>query len=146
MREEKNARVGVGIMILKNNKVLLGKRNVDPKKADSELRGEGTWTIPGGKLDYKEKLEDCVYREVKEETGIEVNREKLRLISATNDIKEDKHFVTVGFLCEDFKGDPKIMEPEEITEWRWFKLNRLPSPIFPPSEKIIKKFKEASLN
>lgn len=140
---EKNfPKVGIGIMILKDNKVLLGKRHSDPKKADSELHGEANWTMPGGKLHFKEELEDAAYREVFEETGIKPDKEKLKIISVTNDIVEDAHFVTIGFLCKNFQGEPKVTEPDEITEWRWFELNDLPSPIFFPSEKIIKKFTE----
>lgn len=127
-------------MILKDNKVLLGKRHGDPKKADSELHGEGSWTMPGGKLHFKEELKDAAWREVFEETGIKSDKEKLEIISVTNDVVADAHFVTIGFLCQDFKGEPGVMEPDEITEWKWFELNNLPSPVFFPSEKIIKKF------
>ena len=133
-------KAGVGVMIFKNDKVLLGHRHYDPRKADSVLQGEGTWTMPGGKLDFKEDLKDCAQREVFEETGIKINKEKIKIISVTNDTVTDAHFITIGFLCEDFEGDAKIMEPDEITEWRWFDLNNLPSPIFFPSEKILKKF------
>jgi len=129
--------VGVGIMILKDNRVLLGKRHDDPEKASSLLHGEGTWTMPGGKLDFKESLQDCAYRETFEETGIKINKEKLKIISVTNDMVEDAHFVTIGFLCKDFEGEPKVMEPDETTKWRWFSLNNLPSPIFFPSKKIL---------
>jgi 8-oxo-dGTP diphosphatase len=132
--------VGVGIMILKNNRVLLGKRHSDPKKADSELHGEGTWTMPGGKVHFKEKLKEVAYREVLEETGIKINKKKIKLISVTDDIVKDAHFVTIGFLCRDFKGKARVMEPDEITEWQWFDLNKLPRPIFFPSQKILDKF------
>lgn len=132
--------IGVGIMILKNNKVLLGKRHGDPKKADSELHGESTWTMPGGKVHFKEKLKEVAYREVLEETGIKISKRKIKLISVTDDIVEDAHFVTIGFLCRDFKGEPKVMEPDEITEWKWFALNKLPRPVFFPSRKILDKF------
>ncbi len=137
---DKKPGVGVGIMILRDNKVLLGKRHDNPKKADSELHGEGSWTMPGGKLHFKEELKDAAYREVFEETGIIVNKEKLEIISVTNDIVKDAHFVTIGFLCKEFKGEPRVMEPDEITEWKWFELDNLPAPIFFPSEKIIKNF------
>jgi len=41
----KTVGVGVGVLILKDNKILLGKRNEDPEKASSFLHGEGTWTM-----------------------------------------------------------------------------------------------------
>lgn len=40
--------VGVGVMILHEDRILLGLRHSDSTKADSELHGEGTWTMPGG--------------------------------------------------------------------------------------------------
>ena len=53
----KRPRVGVGVMILKDGNILLGHRNTDAAKASSALHGEGTWTMPGGKLDFHEDLE-----------------------------------------------------------------------------------------
>lgn len=132
--------VGVGVMILKGNTVLLGRRHSDPKKAGSALHGEGTWTMPGGKLDFQEEFEECALREVFEETGIRINKSKLEIISLTNNIVEDAHFVTIGFLCKDFEGEPKVMEPEEIVEWKWFSLAKLPKPIFLPSKGVLENY------
>ena len=75
----KKAGVGVGVILLKNNKILLGKRNEDPTKADSLLHGEGTWTLPGGKLDFKEDIQDCAFREVLEETDIKIDKSKMEI-------------------------------------------------------------------
>ncbi|PIV43248.1 MAG: hypothetical protein COS26_00810, partial [Candidatus Nealsonbacteria bacterium CG02_land_8_20_14_3_00_40_11] len=58
--------VGVGVMIIQDNKILLGKRHLNPDKADSELHGEGTWTMPGGKLHFQEGLKEAAAREVSE--------------------------------------------------------------------------------
>ena len=126
------------MMILKEGKVLLGHRHENPEKASSLLHGEGTWTMPGGKLHFQEKLKEGAVREVFEETGIKVKG--LEAISISNDIVQDAHFVTIGFLCKDFEGEAKVMEPDEITEWKWFDLNNLPSPLYFPSEKIIKNY------
>jgi len=133
-------RTGIGIMILKDGKVLLGKRNDDPIKASSELHGESTWTMPGGKIHFGEKIQEAAQRELKEEIGIIAKR--LKVVSVGNEIVKDAHFVTIGFLCDDFEGEPKVMEPEEIVEWEWFPINKLPSPIFPPSLKLLKNYVE----
>jgi 8-oxo-dGTP diphosphatase len=137
---KKRVGVGFGTILLRNGKILLGKRHDDPEKADSEMHGEGTWTIPGGKLDFGEGLEEGAYRETLEETGIKLNKEKIKLVSLSNDRVTDAHFITLGFLCEEFEGEPQVMEPDEITEWQWFDLDNLPSPIFFPTAKVIKNY------
>jgi len=134
---------GFGVMILKNGKILLGKRNEDPNKAESELHGEGTWTMPGGKLEFLESFEEGAKREVLEETGIKL--EKVRVICVNNDIAKDAHFVIIGLLAEEGIAfnpnvEPRVMEPEEITEWKWFSLTELPEKLFNPSRKILNNY------
>lgn len=132
--------VGIGVMIVRDGKVLLGRRHGDPAKADSELHGEGTWTMPGGKLEVGESFEKCAAREVYEETGMRVG--KAKVICINNDKNEHAHFVTVGMLAEDFEGEPEVREPDEITEWRWFDLNNLPEPVFFCSAKVIENYRK----
>lgn len=136
--QNKKIGVGFGVLILKNGKILLGKRHDDPIKASSALHGEGTWTMPGGKLDFGETFEEGAQREVMEETGIQVN--ELQCVSLANNIAHDAHFVTVGFLCENFSGEAQVKEPDEITEWKWFDLKKLPTPIFPPSQEVLNNY------
>lgn len=140
MNQEKKIGIGFGVMILKNDKILLGKRHDNPEKASSALHGEGTWTMPGGKIRFGEKFEEAAFREVLEETGIKIKKEKLKFISLANDFVQDAHFVTLGFLCEQFEGDAKVLEPDEITEWKWFSLEELPKPLFSASEKILNNY------
>ncbi len=133
--EKKRVGAGFGIMVLRNNKILLGKRHEDSEKADSELHGEGTWTMPGGKMEYGETFEELTTRELKEETGMELK--KARLICVNNDKNEHAHFITLGFVAEEFEGEAKVMEPDEITEWKWFSLDELPEKMFFPSKKVL---------
>jgi len=131
-------RAGVGVMVVRDHKVLLGLRHSDSEKADSELHGEGTWTMPGGKVDWHQTIEESAIRELKEETDL--NAKKLKLISVTDEIVHDNHFVTNGFICTEFEGEVSVMEPDEIVEWKWFGFDNLPSKVFPPCVKIIKNF------
>lgn len=126
--EKKKVGIGFGVMLFKKGKVLLGRRHIDPQKADSELHGEGTWTMPGGKLEFGEPFEDGAKREVLEETGIQLNDTKV--ICVNNDKNKHAHFVTIGLFSDAFKGEPKVMEPDEIVEWQWFSLDHLPTPLF----------------
>lgn len=140
--EKKKVGVGFGVMILKEGKILLGQRHVDPDKADSELHGEGTWTMPGGKLEFGESFEDGAGREVEEETGMKLK--KAKIICVNNDKNEYAHFVTIGLFSNKFSGKPKVMEPDEIVEWKWFSLNNLPKNLFFPSAKIIENYHKKS--
>jgi len=140
--ETKKMGCGFGVMILRDNKVLLGQRHVDPEKASSLLNGAGTWTMPGGKLDFGESFEEGARREVLEETGIEIPISDLRVISVSNDIVPQAHFVTIGLLAVGCTSEPAVLEPDEITTWQWFDLNNLPEPLFSPSKKLIQNYLE----
>ncbi|MFH1510717.1 MAG: NUDIX domain-containing protein [Candidatus Woesearchaeota archaeon] len=133
MTESKDRpKVGCGILIIRENKVLLGKRH---DKRNNELHAEGTWTCPGGKQDYQEKMIDCIKREVAEETSLVLA--EAEVISVSDDMVHDNHYVTIGFLATKYSGESKVMEPEKITEWKWFSLTELPYKVYPPSKKLI---------
>lgn len=141
MVEKKKMGIGVGVMILnEKNQLLLGLRNDDPEKADSELHLEGTWTMPGGKVEFGESFEEAGKREVKEETNLDVNIEDLEVISFTNDRNEHAQFVTAGMIARKYSGEVRTMEPDEIVKWNWFELNNLPKNMYFPSEKLLKNY------
>src|SRR3989344_844333 len=123
-------KIGVGVLILKDNKVLLGKR--------ISTHGKNTWAPPGGHLEFNEQIEECAIREVKEETNLEIKN--LRIGPITNDIHkdEDKHYVTIFVISEYKSGNVKLMEPEKCEQWNWFEWSNLPQPLFLPLQNLIK--------
>ena len=133
--ETKRVGAGTGVLLKRNGKILLGLRNADPNKADSELHGEDTWTMPGGKIEYGESFEECARREVLEETGIKLN--SVKVICVNTDKNEHAHFVTIGLMSDDFEGEAGVMEPDEITEWRWFDVDNLPAKLYEPSRRLL---------
>ena len=134
--EEKHIGAGCGVMVFNpDGKLLLGLRNYDKETADSELHEEGTWTMPGGNIEYGETFEEAGIREAKEETGIDVKN--LEVICVQTDMNEFAHYISVGLVAREFEGEPRPMEPEQIMAWRWFDLNDLPKNIFSPSRKTI---------
>lgn len=132
---------GVGVMILnEKNQLLLGLRNDDEKKADTELHLEGTWTMPGGKIEYGETFEQAGIREVEEETSLKVEEKDIIPICVQTDKNEHAHFVTIGLLAKKFSGEVKTMEPDEIVEWKWFDLDDLPKNMYFPSKKVLENY------
>ena len=135
--------VGVGVMILKDNKVLLGLRNPNKEKASSELNGQGTWTMPGGKVEFMEKLVDAAKRELEEETSLKAT--KIEFLCISDDMTDTAHYVTAGFIVKEYTGEVKTMEPETIMEWKWFDINNLPTNIYKPSLKSIEKYNSGKI-
>jgi 8-oxo-dGTP diphosphatase len=109
--------VGVGAVIVHEGKILLEKRKNAP--------GKGKWSIPGGLVELGESTEQAVVREVKEETGLEV--EEPRLIDVVNNISLDEkgktkyQYVIVDYLVKVRHGVPKAASDAE--ELKWVPLN-----------------------
>ena len=132
MNNEQRPKVGVGVMIMKNGRVLLGKRK------GSHGAGEYAW--PGGHFEYMESFEQCAKREVMEETGMEIDN--IRFLRLMN-LKEyaPKHYVDVGLIADWKNGEPKIMESEKIEDWDWYDMDNLPSPLFATLPSYIEAYK-----
>lgn len=122
-------RIGVAAIIINGDKILLGKRK--------NAHGEGTWSTPGGHLEFGESLEQCARREVLEETGLMLKN--VRSGPYTNDIfvQEHKHYITIYMIADYVSGTPLVMEPEKCEQWQWFSWNALPKPLFLPLENLL---------
>jgi len=127
---ELNVRVGVGVVVIHDGKVLLGKRKGS--------HGAGTWAFPGGHLEFGESFETCAEREVFEETGVKIKH--IQKITFTNDPMplENKHYVTCYVKAEMDEGDVQIMEPNKCEAWEWFAWDQLPEPLFIPLLNLLK--------
>ena len=123
-------KVGVGVIIIKDGKILLGKRK--------NAHEDGTWSFPGGHLEFNETWEICAIRETFEETGIAIKN--IRFGSATNDIfqTENKHYITIFMVSNFDSGEVEIKEPEKCERWEWFEWDKLPQPLFVPIQNLLK--------
>ena len=106
-------------ILMEKGRVLLLKRHIYPYK--------GYWVTPGGHVEYGERVEDALRREMKEELGISVKIK--RLLGTYSDPKRDPryHTVSITFVIE---GDTdKLSLNFEASEYKFFPLNKLPQKI-----------------
>lgn len=121
MDTDRQAKVGVGVMIFKDDKVLMSRRKGS--------HGEGEWSFPGGHLEYMESFADCAKRETREECGIEITNIRFQFLA--NVIKyAPKHYVHVGLIADWQAGDPQVLEPHKAEFWQWVDLDNIPQPLF----------------
>lgn len=122
--------VGINIFVVKNKKLLLGLRK--------NVYGAGTWGLPGGHLEMGESMKDAATRELMEETGF--SAKNFIFSNIVNDRSGGQHYLQIGFIAQEVKGEPVLKEPDRCEEWRWFSFNELPQDLFPAHIKQIENF------
>lgn len=132
--------IGVGVGgVLFNNKheILLLLRNTHPEK--------GYWSIPGGRVEFGESIEDAIIREVKEETGLYCNIKSL--LGVTNHIVDNMHWISPCFMLEEKVNISELynLEPHKHLDIRWFGLSKLPDNLTLTTRKAINWIKQLSL-
>lgn len=122
-------RVGVGLLVRRDAELLLVLRR--------GTHGDGTWSTPGGNLEYGEDPADCAVREAREETGVEVGEP--RFVGITNDVLEEEglHYVTLWYEADHRAGDGEPVAQYELAEARWFEEDDLPTPLFAPLRHLL---------
>lgn len=121
------ANIAVAVVVVRNGKVLLGKR-----------KASGTWGFPGGSLEGSDQtLEGCGEREVYEETGVKIK--KMKLVSLVPEFIQERQvfYFTMIAVAEWDENEPFVKEPTKAEEWAWFEWNQLPAPLFPPNKTLI---------
>lgn len=124
-------RVGIGVIIKRDDKILVGKR----KNSHAPF-----WSIPGGHIELGETFEQAAVREIKEETDLTLINPKV--IAITNNLETfkqcGKHYLSVILLAPKFSGELKLTEPEKCEAWQWVDPYNLPMPHFDASRDGIR--------
>ena len=125
---------GVGVVVFRNEEVLLVKRKKAPYK--------GQWSIPGGKQRLGETVTKAARRELMEETGVEVN--ELTLIDVIDIIVPDEegkilyHYIVADYRAHWLSGE--CSPGDDAQDVQWFNLNKLGSiSLLDKTRKIILK-------
>ncbi len=119
--------VGVTGTVVRDRKVLFVQRNYEPNK--------GTWTLPGGYAEHTETLDEAVKRELKEETGIEI--EVKGVVGVRTRYGENGGAVLVIFRAEFRSGEPRA-DMYEISAAEFFEADQIAKlhPVFPLSREV----------
>jgi ADP-ribose pyrophosphatase YjhB (NUDIX family) len=123
-------KTATAIIPFPENKILLIKRNTIPFK--------GYWGLPGGRMDPGETIEQTVVREVKEETGLDVEIDRKIGEYVEKGIKDDVdyEYYPTCFLVKRVGGEIKRQE-SEIQDIQLFSLKELPDPLGFEHDKMI---------
>jgi len=112
-RYPKHPLVGVGAILLRRDRVLMAQRGKQPL--------QGWWSLPGGLLEVGERLEDGVRREVREETGLEM--QPLGILEVFERIMRDSagapeyHYVLIDYICRPTGGVLRPGDDVCAVEW-----------------------------
>lgn len=114
--------VAVGAIVRDGRDLLLVLRSHEPAK--------GTWSLPGGKVQWGESLHDALRREVLEETGLRVEPLTfagiVERITRGDDTQIDHHFVVVDFWARVAKRDVPTAG-DDASDARWVPIDEVPS-------------------
>ena len=105
--------LAVGAIVVHDDSLLMVLRGREPNK--------GLWTVPGGRVEAGEYLADALKREVREETGIEIDvGDLLGLLER----RGDEHFVILDFLAQP-SDDTTLTASDDAAEARWVPLGEV---------------------
>lgn len=107
-----------------DGQVLVQKRAADRSMA-------GLWEFPGGKVERKERLEDALARELKEELGIIVSPDDLTPLSFASAPLGDKHLLLLLYICQKWLGNPTALDAEAV---QWCSPDNLHTLDMPPAD------------
>lgn len=116
MKQKDHPWIGVdNIIINENKKILLVKRS------DNAKTYPGYWGLISGWMEWDETIHDALKREAKEEIGVEI---KIIKFTGRYYDKPGRHpkktSVCLPHICKIIKGEPKVNQPKEIQEVKWF--------------------------
>ena len=122
---------GVSVAVFRPGEVLLVKRAREPMA--------GYWSLPGGKQEFGETMEEAARRELREETGLAARTlafaEIVEPMARAADGSVERHFVLGVFACHDFEGEP--VAGDDAAAVAWTGLGRLESLAITPGTAAI---------
>jgi ADP-ribose pyrophosphatase len=111
--------VGVGAVVIKEEKILLVKRNKSPQK--------GKWAIPGGSVELGETLQEAAEREIREETSLRIKAREpvycFDLIERNEKGELKFHYVIIDLEADYIWGE--LHPSDDVLDAKWFHAKEL---------------------
>jgi ADP-ribose pyrophosphatase YjhB (NUDIX family) len=111
--------VAVGAIVLEKGELLMVRRDREPAK--------GQWSLPGGRVEWGESLREAVAREVREETGVEIDVEGMAGI-AERIVPDDEGDIEYHYVILDFWARPRardVKPGDDALDVRWVNVAEL---------------------
>jgi len=129
----------VYVLLERDDKIILGKRK--------NAFGAGHYSMPAGHIEEGETVIGCAKRELFEETGIDAGEFEFKCVRLLkpyeiDGVKADQ-YVAFCVMAKNWSGEPKTMEPEKNEGWKWFSIDELPEPLFPPIKMLFECIKNS---
>ncbi|HMI09126.1 MAG TPA: NUDIX domain-containing protein [Candidatus Saccharimonadales bacterium] len=104
---------------------------------------DGSYTVPSGHIDGNESLTVAAAREAKEEVDVTVRPKDLEFVHVMHRMHpETMHeYIDSFFVAREWKGEPKVNEPDKCDEVKWFSLDNLPENMIPFVRDVIMSYK-----
>lgn len=120
----------VSVLVISKQKILLGKRLGEP--------GRGKWALPSGYIEFEDDFLSAAIREVKEETGLDVEINSILNVQSAF-LPPEFHFLGIYLLADVIGGD--LHPQDDLEDVNWFSLSEpLPELAFPPDVDLIQKY------
>src|SRR3989344_329943 len=131
---DKNPKVCLNVLIIRNNKILLGLLN-----KNWLYKGKQVYGFPGRDLLFRETFEEGVKRDLKDEMDVDVTKHKV--ISVNANYEYGNHYIEIGIVAE-INGEIKLLKPKDWEKWEWFDTEKIPKNLFPSAKSLLKCYLE----
>lgn len=115
------------VYALRDDQVLLVQRLKEPNR--------GLWVAPGGKVEHGESPVECAVREMREETGLTIERPVLRAVMTETSPRPDYQWLTFIFVAWDFDGT--FTPAAGVGEFRWVPIDEVANLPIPPADAVF---------
>ena len=132
-------KISVDILIVKDNKLLLGLLTKKWNYKEKQVYG-----VPGRDIRFGEKIGDTVKRNIKEDIDCRVVKYEIICVNANYAL--DNHYIGIGVVV-DIDGEPKKnLISKDWERWEWFDKNNIPNNLFPAAKILIESYLKDKVN